>query len=123
MGWTPTIGALLALLDAPDMSRQRHRTLQDGRARLAEVLPVATRLGVPVLAGTDVTGSIPREVALLTQLGLAPKDALAPASTWSRRLLGAAASADIVTYHHDPREDPDQLADPAVVVAGGIRLR
>ena len=80
MGWTPTIGALLALLDAPDMSRQRHRTLQDGRARLAEVLPVATRLGVPVRAGTDVTGSIPREVALLTQLGPAPKDALAVAS-------------------------------------------
>lgn len=76
MGWTPTIGALL---DAPDMSRQRHRTLQDGRARLAGVLPVATRLGVPVLAGTDVTGSIPREVALLTQLGLAPKEALAAA--------------------------------------------
>ena len=57
-GHQPSV-ALPALLDAPDMSRQRHRTLQDGRARLAEVLPVATRLGVPVLAGTDVTGSIP----------------------------------------------------------------
>ena len=28
------------------------------------------------------------------------------ASTWPRRFLGAAASADIVTYHHDPRKDP-----------------
>jgi len=40
-----------------------------------------------------------------------------------RRFLGAAATADIVTYHHDPREDPSQLAHPAAVVVGGTRLR
>ena len=84
---------------------------------------MAARLGVPVLAGTDVTGSIPREVALLAQMGLEPNDALAAASTWPRRFIGAAATADLVTYHHDPREDPGQLAHPAAVVAGGIRLR
>ena len=56
-------------------------------------------------------------------MGLEPKDALAAASTWPRRFLGAPATADIVTYHHDPREDPGQLAHPAAVVAGGIRLR
>lgn len=65
---------------------------------------------MPVLAGTDVTGSIPQEVALLAQMGLEPQDALAAASTWPRRYLGATATADIVTYHHDPRQDPDQLA-------------
>ena len=85
--------------------------------------PLAVRLGVPVLAGTNLTGSIPREVALLAQMGLEPKDALAAASTWPRRFLGAPATADIVTYHHDPREDPGQLAHPAAVVAGRIRLR
>jgi len=78
---------------------------------------------VPVLAGTDVTGSIPQEVALLAQMGLEPQDALAAASTWPRRYLGATATADIVTYHHDPRQDPDQLAHPAAVVADGTRLR
>jgi imidazolonepropionase-like amidohydrolase len=78
---------------------------------------------VPVLAGTDVTGSIPREVALLAQMGLEPKDALAAASTWPRQFIGAAATADLVTYQHDPREDPGQLAHPAAVVAGGTRLR
>jgi imidazolonepropionase-like amidohydrolase len=83
---------------------------------------VAVRLGVPVLAGTDVTGSIPKEVALLAQMGLSPQDALAAASTWPRRFLRAPA-ADVVTYHHDPREDPGQLARPAAVVAGGVRLR
>jgi imidazolonepropionase-like amidohydrolase len=121
--WTPTIGALLALLDAPDMTPARRDRLQEGRTRVAELLPLAARLGVPVLAGTDVTGSIPREVALLAQLGLDPKDALAAASIWPRQFLGAAACADIVTYHHDPRDDPDQLADPAAVVVDGSRLR
>jgi imidazolonepropionase-like amidohydrolase len=121
--WTPTVGALLALLDAPDMTPQRRRRLQEGRARIAELLPLAVRLGVPVLAGTDVTGSIPREVALLARMGLEPQDALAAASTWPRRFLGAAKTADIVTYQHDPRQDPDQLARPAAVVAGGVRLR
>jgi hypothetical protein len=97
--------------------------LGEGRARIAELLPLAVRLGVPVLAGTDVTGSIPREVALLAQMGLEPQDALAAASTWPRRFLGAAKTADVVTYDRDPRQDPDQLARPAAVVAGGIRLR
>jgi len=121
--WTPTVAALLALLDAPDLTPERRRRLREGRARVAELLPVAARLGVPVLAGTDVTGSIPREVALLAQMGLEPNAALAAASTWPRQFLGAAATADLVTYHHDPREDPGQLARPAAVVAGGTRLR
>ena len=121
--WTPTVGALAAMLDAPGTTPGRRRRFAEGRARFAELLPLAVRLGVPVLAGTDVTGSIPREVALLAQMGLEPKDALAAASTWPRRFLGAPATADIVTYHHDPRQDPGQLAHPAAVVAGGIRLR
>jgi imidazolonepropionase-like amidohydrolase len=121
--WTPTVGALLAMLDAPGMTPERRHRFQEGRARIAELLPLAVRLGVPVLAGTDVTGSIPREVALLAQLGLEPQDALAAASTWPRRFLGVAKTADIVTYRHDPRQDPDQLARPAAVVAGGVRLR
>jgi imidazolonepropionase-like amidohydrolase len=78
---------------------------------------------VPVLAGPDVTGSIPQEVALLPQMGLEPAEALVSASTWPRRFLGAASTADIVTCHHGPRQDPGQLARPAAVVAGGVRLR
>src|SRR5262249_31250558 len=59
--WTPTIGALFALLDDPDLAPGRRRKLEEGRERLAGLLPVAARSGVPVLAGTDITGSIPRE--------------------------------------------------------------
>jgi imidazolonepropionase-like amidohydrolase len=118
-GWTsaPT------LLDAPHQPPGHRRRLQESRERLAELLPVAARLGVPVLAGTDVTGSIPREVALLSQAGLDPAQAPAAASVWPRQFIGAPATADIVTYHHDPREDPDQLRNPAAVVVAGTRLR
>jgi hypothetical protein len=121
--WTPTIAALLTLLDAPFLPPERRHKVHETRERLAQLLPVAARLGVPVLAGTDVIGSLPREVALLAPMGLDPKDALAAASAWPRRYLGAAATADIVTYHHDPRNDPGQLGYPAAVVADGTRLR
>jgi imidazolonepropionase-like amidohydrolase len=107
----------------PGHDAGRRRRLREGLARVTELLPLAVRLGVPVLAGTDVTGSIPGEVALLAQLGLKPQDALAAASTWPRRFLGVAAAADIVTHDHDPREDPGQQAHPAAVVAGGSRRR
>ncbi len=119
--WTPTLGATLAMLDSAPPARRRQ--LAELRERLARLLPLAVSLGVPVLAGTDVVGSIPAEVALLVRSGLQPQQALAAASVWPRQFLGAPASADIVTYRHDPREDPDQLANPAAVVAGGVRLR
>jgi hypothetical protein len=110
-------------VDAPVTIPKRRRGFAEGHMRVAELLPLAVRLGVPVPAGTDVTGSIPWEVALLAQMGLDPEDALAAGSTWPWRFLGAPATADIVTYHHDPRQDPDQSARPAAVVVGGIRLR
>ena len=84
--WTPTVAALLALLDAPDLTPGRRRRLREGRARVAELLPVAARLGVPVLAGTDVTGSIPREVALLPRWGWSPKQ------RWPRPVPGRGSS-------------------------------
>jgi imidazolonepropionase-like amidohydrolase len=108
----------------PHLPAGRRTRLQEGRERVAQLLPPAARLGVPVLAGTDVTGSTPGEVALLTQMGLGPTDALAAASVRPRRFLCAGAGADIVTYHQDPRDDdPDQLAHPAAVVVCGTRLR
>jgi hypothetical protein len=72
-------------------------------------------------ASTDGGG-----VALLAQMGFDLADALAAASTWPRKFLGTPASADIVTYHHDPRDDPAQpttrLGLPSQR-ASGIRLR
>jgi imidazolonepropionase-like amidohydrolase len=96
--------------------------------QLREVLPAATDLGVTVLTGTDVFGTIAREVALLAEFGLSPTAALAAASTAARRFLGLAdlsegRPADLVTYHADPRDDPQVLARPAAIIVQGTRIR
>jgi imidazolonepropionase-like amidohydrolase len=120
--WTPTLCGVLSAIDNPGLPPEAHRYLEEARERLSALLPLAVSLGVPVLAGTDAEGSISQEVALLARLGLRPDEALAAASTWPRQYLDAAATSDIVTYHHDPRADPDELTRPAAVIAGGIRL-
>jgi imidazolonepropionase-like amidohydrolase len=122
--WTPTASALNALINSPDLPPPRRQALLEVRQRLGELLPLAARLGVPVLAGTDVTGSIPQEVALLAELGLEPQDAIAAASVWPRQFLQVETeAADLVTYHHDPRHYPEELGRPAAVVVQGKRLR
>jgi imidazolonepropionase-like amidohydrolase len=122
--WTPTLCAMLEGSARSELSPERRQQAEEIRSRFTELLPLAVRLGVPVLAGTDVVGSLPREVALLAEMGLEPSEALAAASEWPRRfIVGDEVRADIVTYEHDPREDPTQLAHPAAVVVGGQRLR
>lgn len=124
VAWVPTLCALLGGADQLDAPPQRRERVRERRARLGELLPIAVRAGVPVLAGTDVVGSLPKEVALLHELGLDPADALAAASVWPRRFLeGETTRGDIVTYDHDPRDDPGELARPAAVVVDGVRLR
>jgi len=66
-------------------------------------------------------------VALLAKYGLAPTAALAAASTSARRFLDLSDltedhPVDLVTYHDDPRNDPDVLTRPAAVVAKGVRI-
>jgi hypothetical protein len=70
--WTPTMSALRSLLDSPELPPARRLSLLEALDWLVALLPLAVRYGVPVLAGTDVTGSIPGEVALLAQMGLDP---------------------------------------------------
>lgn len=124
VAWTPTLCAMFPAVEDPETTPEQREQALETRARLTELLPLAVRHGVPVLAGTDVVGSIPREVAMLSEMGLEPSQALAAASDWARRFIGAdAGRTDIVTYEHDPRDDPTQLAHPAAVVMAGNRLR
>lgn len=124
--WTPTLCAGVGGDPGNDPGRrQRHAEL---RERLRYLLPRAVSSGVTVLAGTDVVGSMPREVALLVEFGLPPQQALAAASTSARRFLGIpdfqpTQLADVVAYHDDPRRYPEILARPATVVVRGRRLR
>jgi imidazolonepropionase-like amidohydrolase len=123
VAWTPTLCALTAAVEnpaAPPPARERARA---ARERVRELLPHAVARGVPVLAGTDVVGSLPREVALLAELGLDPAQALAAASDTAHRFLGAEPAGDVVTYPADPRGDPGVLGSPAAVVLRGVRVR
>jgi imidazolonepropionase-like amidohydrolase len=84
------------------------------------------RLGVPVLTGSDVVGSIPREIALLVECGLDPIDAIRASTSTPVRFLDvdvAAAPAALVTFDADPRDDPAALTRPSAVVIGGVRVR
>jgi imidazolonepropionase-like amidohydrolase len=124
--WTPTLCAGVAPRPREDDARRARRLWR--RARHRELLAAADRLGVRILAGSDVVGTIPREVALMVELGLPPRAALEAASTAAHAFLGvgglrAGEPADLVTYDRDPREDPETLARPAAVVAQGVRRR
>jgi imidazolonepropionase-like amidohydrolase len=124
VAWTPTLCALFGAAETTHASPEDRERALELRSRLAELLPRAVRAGVPVLAGTDVVGSIPQDVALLADMGFEPSQALAAASVWPRRfLIPNEDHPDVVTYHHDPREELVELRRPAAVVIAGRRVR
>jgi imidazolonepropionase-like amidohydrolase len=123
--WTPTLCATIGPRPGEDPARRKQR-LERGE-RLGFLLSRAAGRGLTIMTGTDVDGSIPREVALLAELGLPPAAALAAASTAARQFLGFAAladggPADLVSYHDDPRDDPAVLDHPAAVFMRGTRI-
>jgi imidazolonepropionase-like amidohydrolase len=126
IAWTPTLSAFNAPLapDArPDLVQRRDEVLANYR----EMVPVAARLGVTILAGTDTAGTVVDEIRQLIAHGLTPTAALGAASTVARSFLGAppfedGARADVVTFDDDPRDDPEILRRPAAVVIGGRRV-
>ncbi|SEO75887.1 Imidazolonepropionase [Actinacidiphila rubida] len=98
-------------------------------ARRHETVRNAYDAGIAVFAGTDAGGSLAHgliagEVAELVRAGL-PVTAALSAATWgARRWLGhegltEGASADLVVYEADPREDVRVLAAPRRVVLRG----
>ena len=127
IAWTPTLRAVTAPLPADAPAERRERvaaSIENVRA----LLPVAVRLGVTVMTGTDVAGTVADEVSLLAQFGLPPVEALRAATTAARVFLGApaldaGARGDVVTYDADPRDDPTVLAHPRAIVLNGQRVR
>jgi imidazolonepropionase-like amidohydrolase len=124
--WTPTLCAVLGLPGTATEAARRRAA--EYRRRLHELLPLAHRLGVPILAGTDTAGTIAREIALLAEHGLEPSAALQAATTTGYRFLGepfdqAGQPATLVTYEDDPREDLAVLSSPRAVIIEGVRVR
>lgn len=125
--WTPTVQAVTApvpLGAPPEWAARRAERVE----LMQRLLPAAHRLGVPILTGSDVVGTVAGEVAAFVRLGLDPAAALAAATTSARSYLrlpdlAAGAPADLVTYDVDPRGDPEFLRRPAAVVVRGRRVR
>ncbi|HYO18746.1 MAG TPA: amidohydrolase family protein, partial [Dermatophilaceae bacterium] len=107
--------------------------LLDLHSRRYATVASAHDAGLPVYLGTDAGGSLPhglvaREAAELVRAGLTAVEALSAASwgarSWLRRPgLEEGASADLVIYQADPREDIGILAAPEHIVMGGAVVR
>ncbi len=105
--------------------------IRDLHARRFQTVGAAAEAGVPIFAGTDAGGTLPHgliaaEVAELVRAGLTPIAALNSATWAAREWLGRpalveGASADVVVYPADPRQEVGVLAHPRAVILRGVR--
>jgi imidazolonepropionase-like amidohydrolase len=130
IAWTPTLCIERFVIGMVEESGGDLKAIREGFEATRGAAASATSLGVRVLAGTDMLspGSVWQEVVTLQRLGLPPEDALASATTAAREFLGEpaldeGAPADLVVYEHDPRNDPEILAMPALVMFRGRLIR
>jgi imidazolonepropionase-like amidohydrolase len=119
--WTPTLCA--AIEPNPDATPEQERNRRRRSDHLAATLPLAERYGVRVLTGSDVVGTVAREIELLVEHGLTVDQAIAAGSTSAQEYLGLTGGRNLVTYDADPREHPAVLAQPAAVVLNDRRVR
>jgi imidazolonepropionase-like amidohydrolase len=85
--------------------------------------------GVPLLVGTDAGGTLghgefAEECAEMVAAGVPARDVVAAATWVARRFLGApgieeGASADVVVFRDDPRDDIGELAHPVAILLRG----
>jgi imidazolonepropionase-like amidohydrolase len=98
--WTPTVATIVVHVGPLEHWRS--------------TIPLAVRLGVPVVAGSDElpAGELWREVVALREHGgLDPEAALAAATDVPRRVLGVDSPAGAVACPGDPRDDLTRLRD------------
>ncbi|MER7394842.1 amidohydrolase family protein [Streptomyces sp. NPDC000151] len=97
--------------------------------RRYDTVRAAYDAGVPVYVGTDAGGSlahglVAQEVGELVKAGIPALDALSATAWGAREWLGRpglveGASADLVVYESDPREDVRVLGTPRRVILRG----
>ena len=107
--------------------------MRDLHARRYQTIAAAHDAGLAIYVGTDAGGSLPhglvaQEAAELVRAGLSRTEALTAATwgarSWLRRPgLDEGASADLVVYQADPREEIAVLAAPDHIVLRGNVVR
>lgn len=130
--WVPTVLGAEAIIDLLGPESSGGRLLAQGLGNLRDLLPEAERLGVIVLAGTDLSvphGEIAREAIRLHELGLSKPAALHAVTAAAYEYLGVerrfahGASADAVFVRDDPRECLETLLDPQMIIRAGRFVR
>ncbi len=130
---TPTllqVGKFEAIASNADRYPMFAARLRDLHARRFRQVRDLYDAGVRLLVGTDAGGTIehgrlPAEAAEMVAAGIPAADVLAAASWRTREWLGVpglveGASADLVVYPADPREEVAVLAHPTAVVLRGV---
>jgi imidazolonepropionase-like amidohydrolase len=94
----------------------------------------AYAMGIPIVAGVDTSygpeayARVSREVGLLVQAGLTPRDALAAATSRAAEMfelsdrfgrIAPGLEADLLVVDRNPLEDPGALQDVLLVVSNG----
>ena len=119
-------------------SKEQLASNQDRKENSQASFRRALQAGVRIATGTDAGGSaarhgfIAREVELMVDNGMTPKQALAATTTVAAELLGiqdqagtiaVGKQADMVLVDGDPYSDPGALRNIWAVIKGGTRVR
>ena len=132
LAWVPTVRNTEVIMEFLGADSSGRRLLGDGLANLRELLPEAERLGVTVLAGTDLSvphGDIAEEAITLHEYGLSAHAAVTAVSTAAYdylevdRRLAPGAQANVVFFADDPRDRIETLRTPQLIIRAGRALR
>lgn len=126
--WVPTVGNQKHWADALGAESSGGKMFTAGLERMMENLPLAEKLGLTVLAGSDLAiphGEIAAEALLLHQFGLSHRAAVAATSTAAYEYVGRGDSispgnvADVVFFADNPYEDVTVLGRPELIIHRG----
>jgi imidazolonepropionase-like amidohydrolase len=126
--WVPTILGVESIIGWLGSESSGGRLLARGVANVRELLPEAERLGMTVLAGTDLAvphGKVALEAIRLHEFGLSRPAALRAVTRAAYGYLGVGhefspgATADVVFVRDDPRENLETLLNPVTIFRSG----
>lgn len=126
--WVPTVGNMRYWVEALGRESTGGTLLQTGLDRMEVNLPLAEKIGLTVLAGSDLAiphGQIAKEAVLLRQYGLSDKAATIATSTAAYEYVGrenslaAGNTADVVFFADNPYNDVAALDRPAKIIRRG----
>lgn len=126
--WVPTVVNMLYFAGLLGPESSGGKMFLRGLENMRENLPLAERLGVTVLAGTDMAvphGKVAIEAMRLKEYGLSDRAATEATSTSAYGYVGRSDSirqgetADVVFFKENPYESVATLRDPQLIIRRG----